>query len=85
MSIPCWPASTLAQPPSKPVALRSQFLAAPELDVKKTVLDRRVANYEKNKPVVAAKSGRIKLALTLLTISIVAVVAGETYYLLTKH
>lgn len=67
----------------EPVALRTQFLAAPELEVKKAALDRRVANYEKNQPVIAAKSARIKAALTLLTVSIVVVVAGEAYHLLT--
>ena len=67
----------------EPVALLTQFLAAPELEVKKAALDRRVANYEKNQPVIAAKSARIKAALTLLTASIIVVIADEVYHLLT--
>jgi hypothetical protein len=69
-----------------PVMLRRTYVAAPESVTRMAALDRRVANYEKNLPVVAEKVRRVKQSLTWLTISIGVVVLGEAYHLLfMKH
>jgi hypothetical protein len=59
-----------------PVVMRRIFVAAPETDTKKAALDRRVADYEKNKEWINTKNQRLKVSISLLTTAIVLVVGG---------
>jgi hypothetical protein len=67
-----------------PVALLRLYAVLPEEETKKALLKRRAADYEFNKDWIAAKTSRLKTAVSFLAASIALVVAGVSIDLIIK-